>query len=87
MTISHDPVNNSLNPAWRDTTVHLITSQSWDDSLPAGDVMKIVNEMTYGKLNALRRLAPESGVYLNEVGKYSELSSTPSNLICLGEYF
>ncbi|KAI1450613.1 FAD-binding domain-containing protein [Annulohypoxylon stygium] len=70
MTISHDPVNNSLNPAWRDTTVHLITSQSWDDSLPAGDVMKIVNEMTYGKLNALRRLAPESGVYLNEANTF-----------------
>ncbi|KAI1393360.1 FAD-binding domain-containing protein [Hypoxylon trugodes] len=66
MTIGHESVNNSLNPAWRDTVVHLITEQSWGGSMPASNVSRIVNEMTYGKLNALRGLAPESGAYLNE---------------------
>ncbi|OTB06265.1 hypothetical protein M426DRAFT_72332 [Hypoxylon sp. CI-4A] len=70
MTISHDPVDNSLNPAWRDAIVHLITEQSWDGSLPFSDVTRVVNEMTYGKLNALRRLAPESGAYLNEANTF-----------------
>lgn len=68
LTISHDPVDNALNPAWRDTVVHLITKQSWEGFLPPSNVSKIVNGMTYGKLNALRHLAPETGAYQNEVG-------------------
>ncbi|KAI1453540.1 FAD-binding domain-containing protein [Annulohypoxylon moriforme] len=70
LTISHDPVDNSLNPAFRDTVVHLITEQSWTDSLPASNASRLVNEMTYGKLNKLRSLAPESGAYLNEANIY-----------------
>lgn len=68
MTISQVPVDNALNPAWRDSVVHLITSQSWKDSTPNTTVSTLVNEMTYNKLNALRELSPETGTYLNEVG-------------------
>jgi hypothetical protein len=67
MTISHDPVDNALNPAWRDTVVHLITSHSWKDSLSKPQVKQVVDDMTFSKLNLLRQLAPESGAYLNEV--------------------
>lgn len=67
MTISHDPVDNALNPAWRKAVVHLITSTSWPDSLPQANVSQIVNDVTYNKLNALRRLEPNTGAYLNEV--------------------
>nr|XP_036580173.1 uncharacterized protein CTRU02_09818 [Colletotrichum truncatum]KAF6788005.1 hypothetical protein CTRU02_09818 [Colletotrichum truncatum] len=66
MTISHEPIDNSLNPAWRDSVVHLIVSQSWKDSLPQSKVSEAVNNMTYKKLNALQRLDPSSGTYLNE---------------------
>lgn len=67
MTISHEPVDNALNPAWRKSVVHLITSTSWPDSLPQANVSQIVNDVTYNKLNALRRLEPNTGAYLNEV--------------------
>lgn len=67
MTIGHEPVDNALNPTWRKTVVHLITSTSWPDSLPQGNVSQIVNDVTYNKLNALRRLDPDAGAYLNEV--------------------
>ncbi|KAI8216233.1 hypothetical protein K4K54_013208 [Colletotrichum sp. SAR 10_86] len=66
MTISQVPVDNALNPAWRDSVVHLITSQSWTDSTPNTTVSTLVNQMTYNKLNALRELSPETGTYLNE---------------------
>lgn len=67
LTIGLEPVDNALNPAWRQTAVHMITSTSWSDSLPQENVSRIVNDMTYNKLDALRRLAPEMGAYLNEV--------------------
>lgn len=67
LTIGLEPVDNALNPAWRETAVHLVTSTSWSDSLPQENVSRIVNDMTYNKLDALRRLAPDMGAYLNEV--------------------
>ncbi|KAK8141721.1 hypothetical protein G3M48_009999 [Beauveria asiatica] len=68
MTISKTAVDNALNPAWRDTAVHLITSRSWGQSLPRRQALQIVNDMTYSKLNALKELDPGSGAYLNELG-------------------
>ncbi|KAI8267230.1 FAD binding domain protein [Colletotrichum sp. SAR11_239] len=78
MTISQVPVDNALNPAWRDSVVHLITSQSWTDSTPNTTVSTLVNQMTYNKLNALRELNPETGTYLNELSPVGNgLSSDP----------
>ncbi|KAF5012635.1 hypothetical protein FDECE_1327 [Fusarium decemcellulare] len=66
LTISTKPVNNSLNPAWRDAVVHLIVSQSWHHSTPSSAVDEIVRDVTYNKLGLLRQLDPSSGAYLNE---------------------
>ncbi|KAH8742475.1 hypothetical protein F5883DRAFT_596362 [Diaporthe sp. PMI_573] len=70
LTISHEPVGNALNPAWRRAAVHLITSTSWPDSLPQENVTQIVNDVTYNKLDELRMLDPNSGAYLNEANRY-----------------
>ncbi|RDW86998.1 uncharacterized protein DSM5745_03640 [Aspergillus mulundensis] len=70
MTASKMPVNNSLNPAWRDTVVHLITKQTWDDTVPEEMVNQAIQKMTYGKGYALRQLAPDSGAYFNEAYEY-----------------
>ncbi|KAF9870656.1 FAD binding domain protein [Colletotrichum karsti] len=70
MTISHEPVDNALNPAWRDSVAHLIVSQSWADSLPKANVSQIVNDMTYNKLNVLRGMDPTTGTYLNEANVF-----------------
>lgn len=67
MTISHKAVNNSLNPAWRDATVHLISSVQWDDALSALDANRAIEAVTNNTGYALRQLAPDSGVYYNEV--------------------
>ncbi|KAH8898411.1 FAD binding domain protein [Thozetella sp. PMI_491] len=66
MTISSKPVDNSLNPVWRRASLHLIASQSYPVNLPQAERDRIVNDMTYNKLNVLRELDPTSGTYLNE---------------------
>lgn len=72
MTVSKVPVDNALNPVWRETAVHLITKQQWDDTLPENVANETIHEMTYGKGYALRRLAPDSGAYINEVSFLSQ---------------
>jgi hypothetical protein len=67
MTISHKPVDNALNPAWRSAAVHLITSISWNDALSGPDAENAITKMTNVTGYALRQLAPDSGVYYNEV--------------------
>lgn len=66
---------NALNPAWRETAVHLISEQEWNDTLPDKVAEEVIKEMTYGKGYALRQLAPDSGSYINEVISASLLVS------------
>lgn len=67
MTGSSKEVDNALNPAWRDSIVHIITSQSWQDTLPKTVEEETIYNMTYQRGYALRQLAPDTGCYLNEV--------------------
>ncbi|KAI6753925.1 hypothetical protein HG530_013101 [Fusarium avenaceum] len=66
LTISPKPVNNSLHPSWRNTTVHLITSQAWADSANETEIRSLIHDMTYRKLGLLRDLDAIQGAYLNE---------------------
>ncbi|RBR10787.1 uncharacterized protein FIESC28_09318 [Fusarium coffeatum] len=66
LTISPKPVNNSLHPSWRNTTVHLITGQGWTDSTNETEVRNIIHDVTYRKLALMRELDPVQGAYLNE---------------------
>lgn len=67
MTISHKPVDNSMNPAWRNSAVHLISSVQWNDLLPVSAAEKAIAGVTNSSGYAMRQLAPDSGVYYNEV--------------------
>lgn len=70
LTISNEPIDNALNPAWRNTTLHLNVVQAWDDSIPETDVKCLIDDMTYNSVDTLRRLDPTSGAYLNEANAY-----------------
>ncbi|CAI7650617.1 unnamed protein product [Penicillium viridicatum] len=70
MTISHTSVDSSLNPAWRDAAVHLISSVKWNDLLPVSDAEKAIAEVTNTTDYAMRQLAPDSGVYYNEANPW-----------------
>ena len=81
---STKPVDNALNPAWRDSIVHIITSQSWNDSLPEQTADETRREMTHGKGYALRQLAPDTGAYYNEVCAILYLFTTLQKNILTG---
>lgn len=67
MTISHKPVDSSLHPAWRDAAVHLISGVKWNNLLPVSAAEKSIAGVTNSTGYAIRQLAPDSGVYYNEV--------------------
>ncbi|RSM14081.1 hypothetical protein CEP52_001517 [Fusarium oligoseptatum] len=75
MTASSVAVDNALNPAWRETVVHLIAKESWKDSFPYTQANAALDDMTNVKGAALCSLAPDSGTYFNQVRKMGELSS------------
>lgn len=62
-----DPVDNALNPAWRDTTVHFHVAEVWSDSTPYTQTWVANDLMTNVRGAALRKLAPDTGAYYNEV--------------------
>jgi hypothetical protein len=70
MTIGKKPADNALNPVWRDTVVHLISEQNWNDTLPSDVAEKTIDNMIWDKGYALRQLAPDSGAYINEVSSF-----------------
>lgn len=56
---------NALNPDWRNTTVHLLIQDSWAASTEEKDVADLTQSMSAVAYD-LRRLAPDSGAYINE---------------------
>jgi FAD/FMN-containing dehydrogenase len=58
--------NNAVLPAWRDTQILLIAGSFWREAAPweqmVADQQKITNVWTA----SLKRLAPDSGAYMNE---------------------
>lgn len=86
MTGSKRPVDNALNPAWRESVVHLITTQSWDDTLSYASATKAIHDMTFKRGYALRELAPDTGAYFNEVRSHiSFMQFTFNALIDFGQ--
>jgi len=69
-TPTYYPSVISLNPAWRNTIVHLIVVSSWPDGIPQDLIDTVYFDITYKKTEALRKLSPETGAYFNEADAY-----------------
>ncbi|KAL6884721.1 hypothetical protein GGI43DRAFT_432980 [Trichoderma evansii] len=56
---------DAVNPAWRNALVHAVTSQQWSplDEIERSAVEHNINNF---QVEAFRKLAPDSGAYLNE---------------------
>jgi hypothetical protein len=67
MIASSKSVDNALNPAWRDTAIHMIVKASWEDDLPSSQVRRIHDRFTNKIGYAMRSISPDSGCYINEV--------------------
>lgn len=59
-------MDSGLNPVWYDAVVHFLVSKAWDVNTPPEEAAAIKRNMTEVTGGALRKLAPDSGAYLNE---------------------
>lgn len=62
---SYYPDVESLNPAWRDTLVHLVVVEGWQDGSPQSVIDAVHKDVTV-KTQKLRALSPDTGAYFNE---------------------
>ncbi|OBT51945.1 hypothetical protein VE04_06432 [Pseudogymnoascus sp. 24MN13] len=61
--------SNAVNPAWRSAYVHTVVSSSWDPLDAAGREKQLdLNTNVYTE--ALRKIAPDTGAYINEADLY-----------------
>jgi hypothetical protein len=59
------PNMQSLNPGWRDTLVHLVVVEGWQDGSPQAIVDAVHKDVT-SKTHKLRASSPNTGAYFNE---------------------
>jgi hypothetical protein len=79
MVASSKPVNNALNPAWRETAVHMIVKTSWTSNLTQARVDVLQNDATNRTGAAMRQFTPDSGCYVNEVCFFSSCKTSLSS--------
>ncbi|KAJ3499682.1 hypothetical protein NLG97_g128 [Lecanicillium saksenae] len=60
-------MDTGLNPAWRKAVVHFLMVGGWpdDDSKAVAQIVR--DDVTFRKTYAMRKLAPDSGAYFNEM--------------------
>lgn len=56
-----------MTPAWRDAVLHFVVTLDWADGQGDEVNRQKYRELTYEKDSYLRKLAPDSGAYINEV--------------------
>lgn len=64
-----DRPDTAILPAWRSTYVHDLVSRMWAPGTPSQEVEAIQKDVTYEKVGALKKLAPETGAYMNEADR------------------
>ena len=70
-------LETALNPAWRDTVTHLVVGGGLPDWASDEEIQAARDDVTYRRVPALKKLAPNSGAYFNEVRLSSLLYSFP----------
>ncbi|KAF2257823.1 FAD binding domain protein [Lojkania enalia] len=57
----------SMNPSWRKTLSHFIVAEAWPDGIAAEIVKSVYQDITFKKIEPLRKFSPDTGAYFNEV--------------------
>ena len=63
-----DPYSG-VNPAWRTSYFSSIVSRGWDESADKATIEGVKRDITYVKTGAMKRLAPDTGAYMNEADR------------------
>ena len=64
-----DRPDTAILPAWRSTYIHALVFRTWAPETPSHEVDAIQKDVTYEKVGALKKLAPETGAYMNEADR------------------
>lgn len=64
-----DPYSG-VNPAWRQTYVHNIVARGWPAGASNATIAAIHDDITNIKTTAMKRLAPDTGCYMNEGDRF-----------------
>ncbi|KAL8818847.1 MAG: hypothetical protein Q9191_007851, partial [Dirinaria sp. TL-2023a] len=62
----NDANSSAVNPAWRRSYVHNIVARGWAPGTNASAQQAIHDDITHVKVAAMKRLAPDTGCYMNE---------------------
>ena len=62
--------NSGLNPAWRSSYIHNIVARGWTADTNEAIVQEIRDDITYTKIGAMKKLAPDTGCYMNEADRF-----------------
>jgi FAD/FMN-containing dehydrogenase len=57
---------SGVNPDWRTAYLHNIVARGWSPGSDASVINDVHNDITYNKVGAMRKLAPNMGSYMNE---------------------
>ncbi|KAJ4163185.1 hypothetical protein LMH87_004929 [Akanthomyces muscarius] len=60
-------LETGLNSAWRKAVVHFLIVGGWEDGAPDSVATAVRDDVTNSKTYAMRKLAPDSGAYFNEM--------------------
>lgn len=61
-------LETALNPAWRDAVTHLAVAGGLAPAASDDEIQAARDDITHRRVPALKKLAPNSGAYFNEVG-------------------
>lgn len=64
-----DPYSG-LNPAWRISYFNNIVARGWAPGSTQATIDGVFNDITYNKVAAMNKVAPETGVYMNEADRF-----------------
>ena len=64
-----DPYSG-VNPAWRQAYVHNIVARGWAPGSSNATIQAVYDDITYNKTQAMKDLAPDTGCYMNEAGRF-----------------
>ncbi|KAI1820156.1 FAD/FMN-containing protein [Xylaria intraflava] len=68
--VLEDDKGTAVLRAWRSTYVHALVQRMWDPTTPREEVDSIQQDITNVKVAALKKLAPDTGAYMNEADRF-----------------
>ncbi|KAL4803340.1 hypothetical protein BDV18DRAFT_166365 [Aspergillus unguis] len=69
--VLEEPEYSGVNPAWRETYLVHIVARGWSEAAGSAFGKSVQEDITYNKYEAMRKLTPSMGSYLNEADRHN----------------